>query len=290
MNTTPSSADRKQRNQRRGSRQQWKVRIRVAIVFFLTMLFLFPVFWLFSTAFKTAEEVFANPIVWFPKTLHLDHFVTLMEGDDLRSILNSLLIASISTLIAMFIGTLAAYSMARYRTGGEPLSVGIMTLRMVPPMALAFPLFLMFAAVGLVDSFTGLIVLYIAINLPYIIWVMRGFIEDIAPELEQSALIDGCSRWQALLLVVFPMARAGMMATAVFAFVYAFNEFAFAVVMTRSEVVTFPVQITHHFSPMSTFWSRIGAMSIFGCLPVFFMVVAMNKYLVRGLSGGALKG
>ena len=90
--------------------------------------------------------------------------------------------------------------------------------------------------------------------------------------------------------VVFPMARAGIMATAVFAFVYAFNEFAFAVVMTRTDVITFPVQITHHFSPMSTFWGRIGAMSILGCLPVFFMVVAMNRYLVRGLSGGALKG
>lgn len=275
---------------RRLARRRWAVGARVAAVTLVTGLFVFPVFWLFMTAFKSAEEIFASPPVWWPSAPHLDNFRAMMEGDDLRSIFNSLVVASVSTVIAMVLGSLAAYSLARFRTGGERMSVWIMSLRMVPPMALAFPLFLMFATVGLVDSYPSLVLVYVAINLPYVIWVMRGFIEDIAPELEQSALIDGCTRWQALVHVVLPMARAGLMATAVFAFVYAFNEFAFAVVLTRSEVVTFPVQITHHFAPMSTYWARIGAMSILGCLPVFLMVVAMNKHLVRGLSGGALKG
>jgi multiple sugar transport system permease protein len=246
--------------------------------------------WLFMTAFKTPEEIFASPPVWWPSAPHLDNFRLVLQGDDLRSIVNSLIIAALSTVIAMALGSLAAYSLARYRTGGERMSVAVMSLRMVPPIALAFPLFLMFAALGLIDSYPSLVLVYVAVNLPYVIWVMRGFIEDISPELEQAALIDGCTRWQALHRVVLPMARAGLLATAVFAFVQAFNEFAFAVVLTRSEVVTFPVQITHHFAPMSTFWARIGAMSILGCLPVFIMVVAMNRHLVRGLSGGALKG
>ena len=275
---------------KRNARRRWAVRLRVAAVTVITAVFVFPVYWLFMTAFKSPEETFANPPVWFPSTFNLNNFAAMMEGDDLRSIFNSLVVATVSTVVAMFLGSIAAYSLARYRTGGAQMSIWIMSLRMVPPMALAFPLFLMFAMFGLIDSYPGLIALYVAINLPYVIWVMRGFIEDIAPELEESALIDGCTRWQALVRVVFPMARAGIMATAVFAFVYAFNEFAFAVVMTRTDVITFPVQITHHFSPMSTFWGRIGAMSILGCLPVFFMVVAMNRYLVRGLSGGALKG
>ncbi|MEO7241609.1 MAG: carbohydrate ABC transporter permease [Variovorax sp.] len=275
---------------RRRARRRFRVAGRVLAVTLVTALFVFPVYWLFMTAFKTPGEIFASPPVWLPSQMHWDNFAGLADGGDLRSIGNSLVIASVSTVIAMFLGAIAAYSLARFRTGGDRMSIGIMSLRMVPPMAMAFPLFLMFASVGLIDTYPGLIVLYIAINLPYVIWVMRGFIEDIAPELEQSALVDGCTRWQALLKVIFPMARAGLLATAVFAFVYAFNEFAFAVVMTRSEVVTFPVQVTHYFSPMSTFWARIGAMSILGCLPVFFMVVAMNRYLVRGLSGGALKG
>jgi len=275
--------------QRRMHKQvrQWS---RMCIALLITIVFVFPVYWLFMTAFKTPSEIFSNPPTWVPSSLTWDNFAGMTEGDDLRSIFNSLVIATVSTVVAMFLGSIAAYSLARHRVGGDSLSIWIMSLRMVPPMAMAFPLFLMFATVGLIDTYPGLIFLYIAVNLPYVIWVMRGFIEDIAPELEQSALIDGCTRWQALVHVVFPMARAGMLATAVFAFVYAFNEFAFAVVMTRSEVVTFPVQITHHFSPMSAFWARIGAMSILGCLPVFFMVVAMNRYLVRGLSGGALKG
>lgn len=271
-------------------RQQARQWTRVGIALLITAVFVFPVYWLFMTAFKTPSEIFSSPPTWIPSSLTWDNFAGMTEGDDLRSIINSLVIATVSTVVAMVLGSIAAYSLARHRVGGDGLSIWIMSLRMVPPMAMAFPLFLMFATVGLIDTYPGLIVLYVAVNLPYVIWVMRGFIEDIAPELEQSALIDGCTRWQALIHVVFPMARAGMMATAVFAFVYAFNEFAFAVVMTRSEVITFPVQITHHFSPMSAFWARIGAMSILGCLPVFVMVVAMNRYLVRGLSGGALKG
>ena len=271
-------------------RQQARQWTRACIALLITAVFVFPVYWLFMTAFKTPSEIFSSPPTWIPSSLTWDNFAGMTEGDDLRSIINSLVIATVSTIVAMLLGSIAAYSLARHRVGGDGLSIWIMSLRMVPPMAMAFPLFLMFATIGLIDTYPGLIVLYVAVNLPYVIWVMRGFIEDIAPELEQSALIDGCTRWQALIHVVFPMARAGMMATAVFAFVYAFNEFAFAVVMTRSEVITFPVQITHHFSPMSAFWARIGAMSILGCLPVFVMVVAMNRYLVRGLSGGALKG
>lgn len=278
------------RQAQRRARKQRRLWLRLLAVTLVTLVFVFPVYWLFLTAFKTPGEIFSSPPTWIPSRLHWENFSGMAEGDDLRSIFNSLVIATVSTVVAMFLGSIAAYSLARYRVGGDGLSIWIMSLRMVPPMAMAFPLFLMFASVGLIDTYPGLIVLYIAVNLPYVIWVMRGFIEDIAPELEHSALVDGCTRWQALWHVVFPMARAGMLATAVFAFVYAFNEFAFAVVMTRSEVVTFPVQITHHFSPMSAFWARVGAMSILGCLPVFFMVVAMNRYLVRGLSAGALKG
>ena len=263
---------------------------RLVAALAVTLVFLFPVYWLFMTAFKSPHEIFANPPVWIPSAVHWDNFHGLADGGDLRSIANSLIVASVSTVLAMALGSMAAYSLARFRTGGEGLAIWIISLRMIPPIALAFPLFMIFAEIGLVDTFTGLILLYVAFNLPYVVWMMRGFIEDIPRELEAAAMLDGCSRWQVLRKVVFPMARAGMFATAIFALVYAFNEFAFAFIMTRTEVVTFPVQITHHMAPMSTFWARIGAMSILGCLPVLFLIIVMNRYLVRGLSGGALKG
>ena len=112
----------------------------------------------------------------------------------------------------------------------------------------------------------GLILLYTAFNLPYVIWMMRGYIVDIPLELEESALVDGCTRWQVLWKVVFPMARAGLFATAVFTFVFAWNEFLFALVLTRTEVITFPVQVTHYFGGQSNFWAKIAAMSVLGTL------------------------
>ena len=209
---------------------------------------------------------------------------------ELRPIGNSLLISTLSTLCAIVIGTLAAYSLARYRTGGRLLAVWIISLRMLPPIALAFPLFLLYATLGWVDTYHGLVLLYTAINLPYVVWVMRGFIEDIPVELEDSAAIDGATRWQILWYVIFPMARMGMLATSVFAFIYCMNEFAFAVVLTRVDVLTFTVKLSHYFGNQTTSWAWIAGLSVLGSLPVFAAVLIMQRYLVRGISMGAVKG
>ncbi len=263
---------------------------RYAAAIVLTVLFLFPVYWLFMIAFKTPEEIFHSPPVWYPARIQFDNFAVLFKDGDAVTVGNSLLIAGASTLVSMFFGTLGAYSLARFRTGGENLAVWIISQRMVPPIAIVFPLFLLYVWLGWVDTFYGLILLYTAFNLPYVIWMMRGYIEDVPIDLEQSALVDGCTRWQVLLRVVFPMVRTGLFATAVFTFVFAWNDFLFALVMTRSAVVTFPVQVTHYFGAQSNFWAKIAAMSVLGTLPVFLAVAAMQKYLVRGISLGAVKG
>jgi multiple sugar transport system permease protein len=161
---------------------------------------------------------------------------------------------------------------------------------MIPPIAVVFPIFLLYVYFGMVDTFGGLILLYTAFNLPYVIWMMRGYIADIPAELEESALVDGCTRWQTLWRVVFPMARSGLMATAVFTFVFAWNDFLFALILTRTEVITFPVQLTHYMGGQSNFWSKIAAMSVLGTLPIFVAVTLMQRYLVRGISLGAVKG
>jgi multiple sugar transport system permease protein len=264
--------------------------LRYAIAVLLVIVFLFPIYWLFMMSFKTPAEIFAYPPVWYPKSLRLNSYIDLFPNGDAATVLNSVILAGASTLIAMILGTMAAYSLVRFRTGGENLAVWIISQRMVPPIAIVFPIFLLYVFFGWVDTYQGLIILYTAFSLPYVIWMMRGYIEDIPLELEESALVDGCSRWRVLWRVVFPMARSGLFATAVFTFIFAWNDFIFALVLTRTEVITYTVQVTHYFGGQSNFWSKISAMSVLGTLPVFIAVATLQRYLVRGISMGAVKG
>ncbi len=271
-------------------RQTVKTVARYVTAFSIAIVFLFPVYWVFMMAFKTPAEVFSRPPVWWPASFQIETFKSLFETGDVRAVLNSLITAGTSTVIAMFIGTICAYSLARFRTGGSNLAIGILAQRMIPPIVIIFPVFLVYVFLRWIDTFHGLIILYTAFNLSYVIWMMRGYIEDIPIELEQSALVDGWSRWQVLLRVVFPMARPGLFATAVFTFIFAWNDYLFALILTRSEVITFPVQVTHWFGQQQTNWPAIGAMSILGTLPIFVAVLVFQRYMVRGLSLGAVKG
>ncbi|MFN0193211.1 MAG: carbohydrate ABC transporter permease [Aestuariivirga sp.] len=271
-------------------RHDVRLAIRYALAILITIIFIFPVYWLFIISFKTPDEIFSFPPVWYPKSIQFANYRVLFKDGDAETVLNSLILAGASTVFAMILGTLAAYSLARFKTGGENFAVWIISQRMMPPVAIVFPIFLLYVAFGWVDSFHGLIILYTAFNLPYVIWMMRGYIEDIPLELEESALVDGCTRWEVLWKVVFPMARAGLFATAVFTFVFAWNDFLFALVLTRTEVTTFPVQVTHYFGGQSNFWAKIAAMSVLGTIPVFFAVATMQRFLVRGISMGAVKG
>ena len=271
-------------------RKDVRLTLRYLVACMLVMIFVFPVYWLFIISFKTPDEIFAFPPVWYPKSIQFANYMVLFKDGDAETVLNSLILATASTFIAMILGTIAAYSLVRFKTGGENLAVWIISQRMMPPVAIVFPVFLLYVFFGWVDTFFGLILLYTAFNLPYVIWMMRGYIEDIPLELEESALVDGCSRWEVLWKVVMPMARSGLFATAVFTFVFAWNEFLFALVLTRTEVTTYTVQVTHYFGGQSNFWAKIAAMSVLGTIPVFFAVATMQRYLVRGISMGAVKG
>lgn len=271
-------------------RRRLKLALRLAAAIAITAFFLFPIYWLFMISFKTPEEIFAFPPKWWPAQLQFDNYQVLFKDGDANTVGNSLVVASVSTVFAMFLGTLCAYSLARFRTGGENLANWIISQRMVPPIAVVFPIFLLYVWLKLVDTYVGLILLYTAFNLPYVIWMMRGYINDIPKALEESALVDGCTRWQVLWKVVFPMCRAGLFATAIFTFVFAWNDFIFALVLTRTEVSTYTVQVTHYFGGQSNFWAKISAMSVLGTVPIFIVVGFMQRYLVRGISLGAVKG
>lgn len=267
-----------------------RLAFRYLLALILVVIFVFPVYWLFIISFKTPDEIFAYPPVWYPESIQFANYRVLFKDGDAVTVGNSLILASVSTFFAMILGTIAAYSLVRFKTGGENLAVWIISQRMMPHVAIVFPLFLLYVWLGWVDSYFGLILLYTAFSLPYVIWMMRGYIEDIPLELEESALVDGCTRWEVLWKVVLPMARTGLFATAVFTFIFAWNDFLFALVLTRTEVTTYTVQVTHYFGGQSNLWAKIAAMSVLGTIPVFFTVAVMQRYLVRGISMGAVKG
>jgi multiple sugar transport system permease protein len=271
-------------------RHGFRLSFRYFIAALLVVIFCFPVYWLFIISFKTPDEIFAFPPVWYPESIQFSNYKVLFKDGDATTVGNSLILASVSTFFAMILGTIAAYSLVRFKTGGENLAVWIISQRMMPPVAIVFPVFLLYVWLGWVDSYFGLIILYTAFSLPYVIWMMRGYIEDIPLELEESALVDGCTRWEVLWKVVLPMARSGLFATAVFTFIFAWNDFLFALVLTRTEVTTYTVQVTHYFGGQSNFWAKIAAMSVLGTIPVFITVAIMQRYLVRGISMGAVKG
>lgn len=268
----------------------WRLYMRIALALVATLMFLFPVYWLALISVKTPDDIYGYPPVWWPSEIRFSSYITLFRDGDAWSVWNSLITAGISTILATTIGTIAAYSLVRFKTGGDNLAIWIISQRMIPPICVAFPIFLLFVAWQWVDTRFGLILLYTSFNVPYVTWMMRGYIQEIPLELEQSAMVDGLSRWAVLRKVVFPMARAGLFATAVFAFIFAWNDFLFALILTKSEAVTYTVQVTGYFGPQSTFWSKIGALSMLGVLPMMFVVGTMQRFIVRGMSLGAVKG
>jgi multiple sugar transport system permease protein len=270
--------------------KNFRLALRYVLAIVITLIFVFPVYWLFIISFKTPDEIFAFPPVWYPESIQFANYAVLFKDGDAATVGNSLILASVSTFFAMILGTIAAYSLVRFKTGGENLAVWIISQRMMPPVAIVFPVFLLYVWLGWVDSYIGLILLYTAFSLPYVIWMMRGYIEDIPLELEESALVDGHTRWEVLWKVVLPMARSGLFATAVFTFVFSWNDFLFALVLTRTEVTTYTVQVTHYFGGQSNFWAKIAAMSVLGTIPIFIAVATMQRFLVRGISMGAVKG
>lgn len=264
--------------------------LRYLLVALALLFFLFPIYWLVAISLKTPDEIFASPPIWIPGQIQFQNYAVLFKDGDVWTIWNSLVVATISTVVAMLLGTMCAYSMARFRTGGDHFAMWVISNRMIPPIVIVFPVFLLYVKLGWVDTRLGLIVLYTAFNLPYVIWMMRGYIQDVPIELEESALVDGCSRLQTFRLIVLPVIRGGLFATAVFTFVFAWNEFVFALVLTRSNATTFPVQVTHYFGGQSNFWAKIAAMSTLGTIPIFIAVAMLQKFLVRGVSMGAVKG
>jgi multiple sugar transport system permease protein len=261
--------------------------LALALVFFLG-----PFFWIVTTSLKGNDDFFAYPPVWIPDQPSLAHYARLFTNSNgLRYFSNSLVIASLSMMAALVVSLPTAYSIARWRFGGGFLSVFLLILRMLPAIALIIPIYLMYRAIGLTNSYLGLIILYTVTYIPFAVWLMVGFLRDFPVEIEEAAQIDGCSRLGALVRVVVPIVAPGLAVVALFAFIATWNEFLFAIVLTGIETKTMMVLVTS-FTTGGTdaFYGEAAASVVLGVIPAFAVAFLLQRYLVKGLALGGTKG
>jgi multiple sugar transport system permease protein len=269
--------------------------LKAGLLVLALLVALAPVYWMITISLKTELDQFAVPPKWFWFTPTLQHyydaFVTRSFG---QYLITSAIVALVSTLCALVIGTLAAYALTRFRLPynlDRKLSLWILSTRMFPAIVTAVPLFLMMRDLRLLNTKASLIIVYTAFNLPFVVWMMRGFFAEVPRDLEEAALVDGDSRLGALVRVVLPLVSPGLAATAVFCLIVSWNEFLFALVLTQTDAsMTLPVGIAGRVTQFEIKWGVMSAAAVVAMMPIMIFALAMQRYLVRGLSLGAVKG
>jgi multiple sugar transport system permease protein len=292
-------------HKRRFHRDRWKNRLNDILLWLILFIFFVPALWIILTSIRIRSEINAHPPVWIPSGFSLDSYKILFgmptpEGafglggqipvaDYAR---NSIVIALVSTLFALVFGTLAGYVFSRFRFRGKNgVYLGLMLARAIPGIALSLPLFILFARVNLSDTVLGMIIIYVALNIPFTAWLMDGFFRAIPKELDEAARIDGCSAWGAFVRVDLPLALPGAAAAGIFAFLTSWNEFALAGVITRTPASrTFPPALFEFTGQFVSDWRGMTAMSVLMLIPAIIFVAMVQRQLMEGLTSGATKG
>jgi len=264
--------------------------VRYLLILVFLVFFLFPILWIFFTSFKLPEECTHSPPIYLPQHPHINHYIRgLGVAGGARALRDSLIISSSATFLTVAIGATVAYSMARFNTGGARLSRWFLAQRMMPPVIMILPIFLLFRMVRLIDTHVGLILLYTLLNLPLCVWMLRSYFIEIPAEIEESALVDGASRMQVLRHITLPLAAGGLSATTVFVFIFSWTEFLFALVLTRNRVLTLPVLVSRFFGVETSEWGVASALAVVATVPAVILGLLVRRHFVRGITMGAVK-
>ncbi|MEW5959016.1 MAG: carbohydrate ABC transporter permease [Chloroflexota bacterium] len=255
---------------------------------------LFPLYWMITASFKTEVELFSQPPTLFPQRGTWEGYIDLFANRNFgRSLFNSLVVVGSSLMLAMMMGTLAAYSLARFRLpAGLNSIIGfwILSTRMLPPIASIVPIYLIIQALNLLNTYAGLALVYVVFDLPFVIWMMRSFFQEIPVDLEEASMVDGASRLGAFWRVVLPLVRPGLAATAIFIIIDSYNEFLFALILSSTpDVMTMPVAAATLVGRIHVVWGSMTAGGAVAMLPILVFVLLMQRHLVRGLTLGAIK-
>lgn len=301
------------------SRLKWIAGIAVVAYALITLM---PLLWIIATGFKSSSDAIAyppkvlfeptlegyvslftlqtraspmqlaenRPQTWYEQIVHDKGMMISGRSRFGERFMNSIIIGFGSTFLSVFLGTLAAYAFSRYRIPlKDDLLFFILSTRMMPPIAVAIPIFLMFRSVGLSDTHAGMILLYTAVNLSLAVWLLKGFIDEIPREYEEAALIDGYTRFQAFYKVVLPQAATGIASTAIFCLIFAWNEYAFAVLLTSGTAQTAPPFIPTIIGVGGRDWPAVAAGATIFLLPVMVFTILLRKHLLRGITFGAVR-
>jgi len=269
------------------------------LTFLVMIVICLPGLWVVLTAFRPNGEVLAKPPIWIPENPSFANFAKIFGfGADQVAIpvaayfSNSLIIALTSTAIALLIGMSGGYAFARYRFKFKNgLFLGLMLSRTVPGIALSLPVFMIWSRIGLIDAKMGLIIVYVALNVPFTIWLIDGFFRQIPKEMSEAAQVDGCTRWQAFWKIEFPLAKSGIASAGIFAFLTSWNEYALASNLTRStDSKTLPVGLMDFTAQFTIDWAGMSAMAVIIIVPALILTFLVQKHLIAGLTFGGVKG
>ena len=264
---------------------------RFLVVALFVIFVLTPLYWVVITSIKPSSDYLTVPPVWFPAKPTIIHYTAaLFSYRGLQGLLNSLIVASASTVLSASMGTMMAYSLARFDTGGQHLAFWVLSQRFLPPVAIVLPLFLLFRGWGLYDTHFGLIVAYTFMTLPLSVWMMYAYFRQLPKSLEEAALVDGLSRWQAFRMVAVPLAAPGIAATAVFVFIAVWTEFFFALILTSRYAFTLPTVFRAFLGFQGAQYGEACALATTSLVPSIILGILVQRHLVRGLTLGALRG
>ncbi len=254
---------------------------------------LFPIAWMVTVSLRPNGEIFTVPPRWLPPSPTLEAYAQLVGSTAyVRFFVNSYVVALAVTVVSLFLALLAGYSFSRFRyAGGRFLQLFIIGTQMIPPISLMIPYFLLIVSLGIYDSYPALIVTYASFCLPFATLMMTSYFDSIPQDLEEAAMVDGCTRLGSLWRVLVPLTIPGLVATGVYSFLLAWNEFLFAITLTQSEGMrTVPVGISLLMGEHAFEWNVIMALSALGSVPLFVIFIFLQRYLITGLTAGAVKG
>ncbi len=250
----------------------------------------FPFYWMVSSSFKEQADLLASPPVWFFRPTLAHYFETFADDTVILGILNSLIVAVSTTVIAVALGTPAAYALARFEFRGKAdLWFWFISNRMISPIVLALPVYLLARQTGLLDTHLVLVLIYLTFNLPIVVWICTDQFRSIPAELEQAARLDHANDWQIFTRIYLPLALPGIAVSAIFSFIFSWNELLYALVLTRRDVQTAPVVATSFMSGYELPWGKIMATGTVIVLPVTLFALVVSRHMIRGLTMGATK-
>lgn len=259
------------------------------VICLVCILILFPFLWMLRVSFLSKVDIF-NPGN-LRAAMTLDNYQSIVKSGIGKYFINSFVVAILSTLISLLLGTFAAYGFARYDwKKREDRAFWVLSQKFLPAMAVVIPYFTMAACFKLLDTRALLVICYTTFNIPFTIWMMRGFIEDLPKELEEAAFVDGCSRVESIQRIVLPLVAPGLVATAIFCIINSWNEFVFANFLTTINAKTVPTSVMMYLSVSGVKWGEMAATGTLAVLPVMIFAISVQKHMVRGLTFGSVKG